>query len=437
MGPILAIVKKDILLLLRDRGGLFFVFVFPIMFALFFASVFSGDGKSSRIGVVVADLDGGDASREFVASLVRSDELLVQTVTGREEAMGLVRAGKQPACIVIPRGFGEKAGGLFTGDPPRVEVGVDPSRKAEGWMLKGILLQQAGERMGRTFTDPAMLRSQAERGLEKVRGSSAIPEEIRRNLIPLLDRSEDLARAIEREREKTPGAAADDSPGGDATANIMQPLIIETVDVAKPRTGESPPNSFSVTYPQGVLWGIIGATAGFAISLVGERTKGTMVRLRAAPIARSSVLLGKAGACFVTVVSVVLVLLALARLGYGMRVGSPALFALAVMCIGVCFVGVMMLLASLARTEQAAGGMGWAVMIVLSMIGGGMVPLMFMPEWMLTLSAVSPVKWAIVALEGAVWRGYTPGQMVLPCGMLLGVGVAGVVVGSRVFSRLG
>jgi ABC-2 type transport system permease protein len=93
----------------------------------------------------------------------------------------------------------------------------------------------------------------------------------------------------------------------------------------------------------------------------------------------------------------------------------------------------MMRLAVVGRTEAAAGGIGWAVLLVLSMIGGGMIPLFAMPSWMVPISHASPAKWAILALEGAIWRGFSPAEMALPLCVLLGVGVVGFTVGVRAF----
>ena len=93
-----------------------------------------------------------------------------------------------------------------------------------------------------------------------------------------------------------------------------------------------------------------------------------------------------------------------------------------------------MLLSVLGKTEQSAGGIGWAVLLVMAMLGGGMIPLFIMPGWMQTLSHVSPVKWSILAMEGAIWRGFSFGEMMLPCGILLGVGLACFAIGVRAFS---
>ncbi|HRP62893.1 MAG TPA: ABC transporter permease, partial [Phycisphaerales bacterium] len=92
-----------------------------------------------------------------------------------------------------------------------------------------------------------------------------------------------------------------------------------------------------------------------------------------------------------------------------------------------------MLLSVLGKTEAAAGGIGWAVLLVMAMLGGGMVPLFLMPGWMQSISHISPVKWAVLALEGAIWRGFSPAEMLLPCAVLLGVGAGGFLLGSRLF----
>jgi ABC-2 type transport system permease protein len=54
-----------------------------------------------------------------------------------------------------------------------------------------------------------------------------------------------------------------------------------------------------------------------------------------------------------------------------------------------------------------------------------------MPPFLETLSNVSPFKWAIVAVEGGMWRGFTAADMLLPCGILLGVGAVAFVIGVK------
>ena len=49
------------------------------------------------------------------------------------------------------------------------------------------------------------------------------------------------------------------------------------------REGASPRSAFEVTFPQAMVWALVGACATFAITLVRERKEGTLLRLRIAP----------------------------------------------------------------------------------------------------------------------------------------------------------
>ena len=86
----------------------------------------------------------------------------------------------------------------------------------------------------------------------------------------------------------------------------------------------------------------------------------------------------------------------------GVKVQSWPMMGLAVVGISLGFTGLMMLIAGLSRTEGAAQGYARAIMLVLAMIGGGSIPTAFMPPLMKKLSGVSPFKWAVDAIEGAM-----------------------------------
>ena len=79
----------------------------------------------------------------------------------------------------------------------------------------------------------------------------------------------------------------------------------------------------------------------------------------------------------------------------------------------------------------------FGVMLRLAMIGGWSIPPEVMPPWTRTASTVRPLGWAIVALDSANWRRLAPGEMPLPCAVLLGFGLVGFGLGARWFARPG
>jgi len=217
---------------------------------------------------------------------------------------------------------------------------------------------------------------------------------------------------------------------GDAGAG-WSPVNFKTTEVARLRNG--PRNSYEVSFPQGVLWAILNGAFGFAMGLVNERTRGTLVRLRMAPVSRGKILAAKAGAALLSIMIVSSIVLGIGAIFFGVRPGSLPLLALAVISSAAALTGIMMVISVSGTTPRGVSGLGWAVMMAMSMTGGAMIPLFAMPAWMQTASMISPVRCAVVALEGAIWRGFSLAQMALPCGILLAIGAIGFTLGTRVF----
>jgi ABC-2 type transport system permease protein len=70
-------------------------------------------------------------------------------------------------------------------------------------------------------------------------------------------------------------------------------------------------------------------------------------------------------------------------------------------------------------------------MMPLAMLGGAMIPQFFMPKWMQTIGIVSPVRWAVMAIEGGVWRQFTPAEVAMPCLILISIGLICFALGTR------
>lgn len=372
------------------------------------------------------DEDSSKGSQTFVQLLTTKPELSILQTT-REEAISLVRRGKKAAYVVLKKGFGEAKGRMFYGDPAEIEIGLDPVRKAEAGMLQGVLTSYFMQGMQEIFGSTKKGREQIQSSLSKLR---AIPDTTAGPWRPLLLSLEELDKFLIQ--VDTSRSTLDTANTKGMGSSGWQPLKVTVSDVAV--QWEGPRNSFEVTFPQAIIWGLIGCAAAFGISLVTERTRGTLLRLRIAPLARWQILAGKALACFTTTVSVAVLLFAIGVAVFGIRPHSPAMLALAIVSAALCFVGIMMLLSVLGKTEASAGGVGWAVLLVMAMTGGGMVPLFFMPSWMKILSNLSPVKWAILTMEGAVWRGFAWDVLLFHCSILVAIGVVCFMVGAKVFS---
>ena len=417
MRSISALAIKDLRILLRVRSGLFFTFVWPVVVAVMFGFVFAAQSQGPPVmRVAVVDEDNSEASRAYVAKLESSGDFVVDRAS-RADAEAMVRRAQRSAFIVIKPGFGQGSERMFYGDPREIEIGHDPARPAEASMIEGLLVKHAMADFQTLFTDSGTSRKMVDNALKELgHAGNASPVAPLRRFLGELDTF--LATPM------SPGR-----PG----ATEWQPLKVTRSAVVRERRG--PSNSFEVTFPQGVIWGIIGCVMSFAIGLVSERVRGTFVRLQMAPLTRTQILAGKALACLASIVFLQVMLFTLGVVVFGINVSSYGLLALACVSAAAGFVGFMMMVAGLGRTEQAAAGAGWAMLMPMAMFGGGMMPQFVMPSWMQTAGNFSPVKWAILGIEGAVWRGFTLAEMILPCAILLGFGALCFAVGVRGLAR--
>jgi len=196
--------------------------------------------------------------------------------------------------------------------------------------------------------------------------------------------------------------------------------------------GRGPASGFALVFPAMIVWGLLGCAAAFSVALVSERASGTLVRLYAAPISRVSLVAGKALACALACGASVAVLSAVGVAGLSVSIDDALKYAAAALAAIACFVGITQALSVLGNTEQAVAGAGWSTLIVLAMCGGAMVPEVLMPGWLVELSVLSPVRWAIVALEGAMWRASSWPELLVPIASLCALGVVCFSIGALV-----
>lgn len=419
MRELVHLALKDLRILWRDRLAAFFALVFPLALAIFFGSLFGGGEEGqSEVTLAVSDLDGTDASAEFVAALDSAETLAVRSLP-TSEARDAVRRGELPAYLEVREGFGEAVQSFGVSDAV-LRLGVDPALPATSAAVEGVITRAWFSRIQQQIQDPGALREQLTRASEDGQeGVEGLPDDQADLLLGILDDLALFQSQIDT-MEADAGPAFGDPP-------------MESVSVTGPQIW--PRSPFAISFPSAVLWGILACVATFATSIVRERRSGTWFRLRVAPLTRGHILGGKALACFVAAVVIAAVLMAIASVVFGVQVDSWGLLGLAIAAVGVGFVGIMMLLSSLGRSEQAVSGASWAAILIMAMLGGGMVPLIAMPEWLTSLSRVSPVRWGILALEGSIWRGFSAAEMLAPVAVLLGTGLVCFLAGVALLRR--
>jgi len=428
MNALWALARKDLVLLLRDRFGLFWVVAFPLLMALFFGSIF-GSGSSSARGMRIAFTGTGDSTSvsKFRTALGRSVSVTLEELP-LDSARSLVARGKKTAYVHFTD-TSHSIFGFLGPAKPSIEIGIDPARKTEAGYLEGLVNQAYFSLLSDALTNTSEMRPAIREQLRRLDTLGSVDSAHKARVQDLFQNLDEFLASVDTVQAATD--TADTAEAGSRSPFAQPNITMQQITVAQ----AAPRSTWEVTFPQALQWALIGVAASFAVGLVVERRHGTFLRLRLAPITRFQILAGKGLACFMAAVIACLLLLAIGTLVFHVRIASWPLLAAAVACSAFCFTGLMMLISVLGRTERAVAGAGWAILLVMSMTGGGMVPLFAMPTWMYKLGSFSAVKWSVLALEGAIWRGFGPSDMMLPLAVLVGMGAAGLAVGTAVLSK--
>ena len=392
MTAVIQMAIKDLRILFRDRLGAFFILVFPILMGLFFGLIMGGNsgGSTAAMRIVVVDQDQSEMSRKFIESLKKNEAVSIE-LANLEWARDGVRKGSRIGLVVLPKGFGDTAGILWS-TPPQIQLGIDPSRLAEAGMIQGFVMEAMGSLVGERFRQPKQFKpliEDAKKQLDSDNEVNPLTRRLMSNYFQSLETLMDSMAGIQ---------VAEDSELSLKTGGNFQFADIQSLDISR----EIDPNSqagqlqklrsrWDISFPQAMMWGVLGCVAGFSISVARERTLGTMVRLQVAPLSRFQILAGKALACFIAVIGVI-GMLTLLGMGLGMRPANFMALAVAAISIACCFVGIMMTLAVLGKTEQSVSGLGWAANMAMA-------------------------------------------EMVFPCLILIGIGATGFFIGTQVLSR--
>ena len=449
MRAIWAMAIKDLVVLIRDKAGFFFVFVFPVLFGILFGLIMSAQGGGNEprgVGLVIVDQDQSEASARLIGLLESNERVAITTIEEFEEARARVAAGNaEPAMLVIPEAFGERVEGMFFDGTAEIELIMDPARAMERGVVQGAVTSAAYAAMFDSFTDQETARRTLARAKQSLGDIEDLNPADRLVFSTFLNGFEGLVNRMDELPDASSASDGSEDSSQDESATTAAGPAFEPVRVAvtsitdlAPEGAETLPkrkrvSAFAITFPQAVAWGLLGCVIGFGASLVEERKQGTMRRLALSPMRRSGVLAGKALGSLLVCTSAQVVILLIGVIAFGVRPNSWPLLAVAVISSSIGFVGLAMLLASLFKSQAAAEGVSRAALILLALVGGAGIPLAFMPEIVREFASVSPFKWAIMALEGAIWRDAGLGTVLSSSAILVVGGVVFFTIGAAMF----
>jgi len=408
--PVIAMVRKDLLLFFSDRRSVIVSFVVPIAIASFFGSIFSGasrNGERARVAVMVVDRDESAISRG-IASGAQADTNLAVTLTNADVARDSVRRGKTSVGVIIPKGFGEASGAaLFSnGEKPELEMLYDPSRAMELAMVRGILTQHVMESVSREMFGGAQGRAYLEKAIPQIE-ASGMSQEQKQLLLQVL-------RSVSRFYDQPARSQASGRVGGlTVPYTVREEPVTAGADVAY--------NGYAHSFAGMGIQFLLFAMANLGVEMLLERQRGLWKRLRSAPVSRLTLLLGKgiSGAIISLLVFGVSFGFAMAVFGVRIEGGLAGFVGIAIAC-SLMASAFGLLVAALGNTPATARGVTSLGVLVMVMLGGAWVPAFVFPAWLQQLTLVVPVRWAVDGFDAMTWRGIGSQGAVVPIVVLIG-----------------
>jgi ABC-2 type transport system permease protein len=406
MGPLFAMVRKDLQLFRTDRRAALMQIAAPVLISAFFGFVFTrstGDTKTARIPVLLVDQDGSSVSRAVGDGLISESVLDVKPASAaaaREE----VRQGHAAVAVVLPAGFGSAAArALFRAtDKPSIPLLYDPSHTAELALVRGLLTQAAMQAVSRQAFSADGMREQIG-DLD----SAPIDPGLKATLKSLL-----------QDAIKLEAAPADGKPGG-RMPGLSLPY--EVHEEAMTAASNVPYNGYSHAFAGMSVQFILFSGINMGVGILLDRQRGVWKRLRAAPLSKRFVLGAKIASGALIASITLSIVFGFAIVLFGVRVEGSALgFVGVLMAIAVMASTFGLLVATLGKTPEATRGISIFAVLIMVMLGGAWVPTFIFPEWLQRATLVIPARWAVDGIEAMTWRGLPLASALPTIGALLG-----------------
>ena len=169
------------------------------------------------------------------------------------------------------------------------------------------------------------------------------------------------------------------------------------------------------------------------IITANERQNSILKRLGATPLPRAVMIFGKIAAIGLVVTGAVTVLLGLAIVFYGVKIQGNPLAIAAIVILGILVFATIGLMIGGAVKAEAAPAILNAVYFPLLFLGGALLPLTQMPDWLQQVARLLPSYHFTNALIEVMVRGQSLVDVWPNMAAMVAWGVGAILVASRTF----
>jgi ABC-2 type transport system permease protein len=404
---------KEVRLAFRDVGAIVTMLVTPLVLTLVISAAFGGGGGGlSNIPVLVLDQDQGEFAQDLLDVFTYEDvaELIaLEIVEDERAARARVEADEVAALVIIPEDFSDNV--LPMAGAVQDSLGLDlltltPEDELTPEQQEAITL--AFLDMQQSEREPAVIEIYASPDWRL--SASVVKSVVRQGLEVLNMQVQGISIVVSRIVDAQGWASAEgDGTGETAGARMFDVFGGEEGDPAafSDVDAQELPIEVEVVSGTGRTFNWISYTAAsmsvlflmFAVTsggrtLLAERAIGTLPRLLVTPTTPLTVLLGKMSGIVLTGFLQMTLLWGATTL-VGAYWGPSVAVLVAILILVMCASGVGALISAWSRSPGQAGAIGTAVTLVGSAVSGSFFPRAGLPDWVQTVSLITPNAWGI------------------------------------------
>jgi len=389
--------KKDLILFLHDQRSVILTFLLPVilitLFAFAYGSIGAYNGRSEPVKLLVTDLDKTTSSKEIIYK-IDSLEDIITVVSDSIKSKELVIKGEYACALIIYKGFQDS---LEAGNTTPVELVYDRSREMEIGILQQNIISTLTSSTGEIIVKKSI-------------------EKYLQGQFPDIDKSTSdkiLKTTVNK--------------GNNKAAIKWISLVGEKNDTKL--------GLIQAVAGTAILM-LLFSVAGVGTSLLEEKENGTINRLLYSPLKGSTILFSKMlFAFFISILQLsAMFLFAWLILNMDMRVNIPGLILMIIATsFAVSSLGIF--LAAVAKTRQQAQNLSTIIILVMSAVGGSMIPLFIMPSILQKIALLSVNYWGIQGFYDLFWRVLPLDEILPKILVLLSIGIVMTLASIQLFKK--
>jgi len=389
--------KKDLILFFHDQRSVILTFLLPVILISLFAFAYGGigvfDGRSEPVNLLVADLDQTRSSKEIVYKIDSLEDMRI-IFSDAIKSKELVIKGEYACALIIYKGFQDS---LEVGNATLIELVYDRSREMEIGILQQNLISTLMSSTGEIIVKKSI-------------------EKYLQDQFPAIDKSTSdniLKTVIKKDNNK---------------------LAIKWTSIVGMKN-DTKLGLIQAVAGTAILM-LLFSVAGVGTSILEEKENGTINRLLYSPLKGSTILYGKMlFAFFISILQLTaMFLFAWLMFNMDLSVNIPALILMIIAtAFAVSSLGIF--LAAIAKTRQQAQNLSTIIILIMSAIGGSMIPLFIMPSILQKIALLSVNYWGIQGFYDVFWR-TLPLESILPkILILMSIGIIMTLASIQLFKK--